>query len=149
MLACDLMMICNRQQSIEFAFSDSKSLRNSLVDSLYFLDWKVVLKMNFTVVWAIFAKLETLCITVVDIKDPKVQTQVSILYVLFTHRVLKTTILPRKEYSLCVFITGISFVSWTWYQRCSNCILIIDHWFIRISKLLQSGGSCRRISSGK
>lgn len=69
MLACDLMMICNQQQSIEFAFSDSKSLRNSMVDSLYFLDWKVVLKMNFTVVWAIFAKLETLCITV-NIKDP-------------------------------------------------------------------------------
>lgn len=53
---------------IDFAFSGSESLRDFVLWMVYYLDYRLVRKMNFTLVPASFAKLETLRITVANVK---------------------------------------------------------------------------------
>lgn len=79
---------------------------------VYYLDYRLVLKMNFTLVPASFANLETLRITVAATTSKPSQTRIKIQnsreLVFFTHSVLKTTIFPNNEYSSRVFITVVS-----------------------------------------
>lgn len=53
---------------VDFAFSGSESLRDFVLWMVYYLNYRLVLKVNFTLVPASFAKLETLRITVANIK---------------------------------------------------------------------------------
>lgn len=62
--------------------------------------------MNFTLVPASFAKLETLRINVANIKALLKFQNCELVF--FAHNVLKTTIFPKNEYSSRVFITVVS-----------------------------------------